>query len=111
MRFLAAPWVGMLENGAWLKRAEHANACARYMADQIADIAGARMLAYPEANAVFVQAPDEVFEAMHRLGWKFYTFIGGAARFMCSWDTERSRIDELCRDLRVCAAKDSLLVK
>jgi threonine aldolase len=111
MRFLAAPWVGMLENGAWLKRAEHANACARYMADQIADIAGARMLAYPEANAVFVKAPDEVFEAMHRLGWKFYTFIGGAARFMCSWDTERSRIDELCRDLRVCAAKDSLLVK
>jgi threonine aldolase len=35
MRFLAAPWAGMLESGAWLKHAEHANACARYMADQV----------------------------------------------------------------------------
>ena len=33
MRFLAAPWVGMLEGGAWLKNAAHANACARRLAD------------------------------------------------------------------------------
>ncbi|NQU10141.1 threonine aldolase, partial [bacterium] len=26
MRFLAAPWVGLLENGAWLRRAQQANA-------------------------------------------------------------------------------------
>ena len=69
------------------------------------------MAAYPEANALFLNAADEVFEAMRQLGWKFYTFIGGAARFMCSWDTDKSRIDELCRDLRACAARDSLLVK
>ncbi len=25
MRFLSAPWVGMLESGAWLRNAEHAN--------------------------------------------------------------------------------------
>ena len=58
-----------------------------------------------------MKAPDEVLEAMRGLGWKFYTFIGGAARFMCSWDTERPRIDEFCRDLRVCAEQSSLLVK
>ena len=29
MRFLAAPWVGMLESGAWLRNAAHGNACAR----------------------------------------------------------------------------------
>ena len=29
MRFLSAPWVGMLETGAWLRNAEHGNACAR----------------------------------------------------------------------------------
>ena len=28
MRFLSAPWVGMLESGAWLRKREHANACA-----------------------------------------------------------------------------------
>ncbi len=29
MRFLSAPWVGMLESGAWLRNAEHANRCAQ----------------------------------------------------------------------------------
>jgi threonine aldolase len=103
MRFLAAPWVGMLESGAWLRNATHANESARYLADGLAGIPGVHMVAEPEANAVFVNASDEMLEAMRQLGWKFYTFIGGAARFMCSWDTERGRIDEFCRDLRVCA--------
>src|SRR5215472_11903158 len=29
MRFLSAPWVGMLQDGAWLRHAKHANAMAR----------------------------------------------------------------------------------
>ncbi len=29
MRFLSAPWVGMLESGAWLRNAQHANRCAQ----------------------------------------------------------------------------------
>jgi threonine aldolase len=36
-------------------------------------------------------------------GWHFYTFIGGAARFMFGWDTDLKRIDALCRDLKECA--------
>jgi threonine aldolase len=32
MRFLSAPWVGMLESGAWLRNAEHANRCAQQFA-------------------------------------------------------------------------------
>lgn len=103
MRFLAAPWVGMLGSGAWLSNARHANACADYLAQGLAGIPGVEIVAPPEANAVFVKAADDILEAMHQRGWKFYTFIGGAARFMCSWDTERARIDEFCRDLRVCA--------
>ena len=61
-------------------------------------------IVYPvEANAVFVKTSDEILEALRQRGWKFYTFIGGAARFMCSWDTTRERIDEVCRELRECA--------
>src|SRR6202161_2393583 len=30
MRFLSAPWVGMLESGAWIRNAIHANNCAQY---------------------------------------------------------------------------------
>ncbi len=103
MRFLAAGWVGMLESGAWLRNATHANESARYLADGLAGIPGVHIVAEPEANAVFVNASDETLEAMRQRGWKFYTFIGGAARFMCSWDTDRKRIDEFFRDLRLCA--------
>jgi threonine aldolase len=103
MRFLAAPWVGMLESGAWLRNAEHANAGARYLARQLSEIEGVRLVSEPEANAVFVTASDEILEALRQLGWKFYTFIGGAARFMCSWDTDQKRMDEFCKDVRFCA--------
>ncbi len=103
MRFLAAPWVGMLESGAWLRNARNANESARYLADGLAGIPGVHLVAEPEANAVFANASDEILEAMRQRGWKFYTFIGGAARFMCSWDTDRKRIDEFCCDLRLCA--------
>jgi threonine aldolase len=108
MRFLAAPWVGMLESGAWLRNAQHANQCARDLAKGLTGIPGIHMVAPPEANAVFVKAPDEILEPMRQRGWKFYTFIGGAARFMCSWDTEPARIEEFCRDLRTCAEQHAL---
>ncbi|HTZ60927.1 MAG TPA: low specificity L-threonine aldolase [Acidobacteriaceae bacterium] len=108
MRFLAAPWVGVLESGAWLRNAKHANECARYLAKGLAGIPGVEIVAPPEANAVFVHASDEVLEGMRRRGWKFYTFIGGAARFMCSWDTQHKRIDEFCRDMRLCAEQSTV---
>lgn len=104
MRFLAAPWIGMLETGAWLRNAAHANRCAAYFAEQIAAIPGVRIASPVDANAVFLLAPDPVLEALRRRGWRFYTFIGGAARFMFAWDSDLRRIDELVRDLRACAA-------
>ena len=53
-RFLAAPWIGMLESGAWAARAAHANAMARRLAD---------LMPFPvvhpvEANGVFCQIPQ-----------------------------------------------------
>ena len=103
MRFLAAPWVGLLESGAWLRNAAHANACARRLAEGLAGTPGLR-LAYPvEANAVFLQAPAAVLGAVRAKGWRFYTFIGGAARFMCGWDADPARVDALAADLREAA--------
>ena len=51
---------------------------------------------------MFVTAHDHVLDALGGRGWKFYTFIGGAGRFMFSWDSKPERIDELCRDLLQC---------
>jgi threonine aldolase len=106
MRFLSAPWVGMLEGGAWLRNAEHANRCAQQFASQVAEIPGVRLAQPVEANAVFVEAPEKVLNQLRARGWSFYTFIGGAARFMFSWDSDPRRVDALSADLRECAAAE-----
>ena len=100
MRFLAAPWVGMLDSGAWLKNAGHANASAKRLVERIGDLPGISLMFPVEANAVFLRAPDAVLTGLRERGWHFYTFIGGGARFMFAWDSEPQRIDELGRDLR-----------
>ena len=44
LRFIAAPWVGMVVTGAWLRNAAHANACARRLAERLSTIPGLRFL-------------------------------------------------------------------
>jgi threonine aldolase len=105
MRFLAAPWIGMLESGAWLRNGAHANQSAKHFAAQIAAIPGIRLTSPVEANAVFLEASEEILGPVRERGWKFYTFIGGAARFMFPWDTDLARVDALCHDLKESAAR------
>lgn len=103
MRFLAAPWEGLMRSGAWLRNAQHANRCARHFADGVQAIPNLS-LAWPvEANTVFLNASEEILAKLAARGWKFYTFIGGAARFMFAWDASLERIDALLADLRLCA--------
>jgi threonine aldolase len=104
MRFLAAPWVGLLESGAWLRNAAHANACAKRFAAFIEGIPGIQLAAPVEANAVFLLASESILNRLLERGWKFYTFIGGAARFMFAWDADLARLEVLCKDLRECAS-------
>jgi threonine aldolase len=100
MRFLSAPWVGMLETGAWLRNAEHGNACATRLLRQVAGLPGLEVMFPVQANAVFVRMADERIAALRDRGWQFYTFIGGGARFMFAWDATPQRVDELAADLR-----------
>jgi len=101
MRFLAAPWLGVLEEGAWLRHAAHANAMARRLADGLAAMPQARLLAPVEANGVFVDLPKHAIDALHDKGWRFYVFIGETgARLMCAWDTSVEAVDRLLADLK-----------
>ena len=52
---------------------------------------------------MFLSAAEEILESLRRRGWKFYTFIGGAARIMFAWDTDLKRVDALLEDLEECA--------
>lgn len=100
MRFLAAPWIGLLESGAYLRNAAHANRCAAQLEKQLQQIPGIE-LCYPrQANAVFVSMPPHVSKKLEERGWRFYTFIGlGQARFMCSWQTTVEDIAALIADI------------
>jgi threonine aldolase len=100
MRFLAAPWVGVLEDGAWLRNAGHANAMAERLHGLVRDLPGVKVLHPRQANSVFLEMPSRVAEGMRGRGWRFYDFIGGACRLMCSWDTSDDDVREFAGDLR-----------
>ena len=101
MRFISAPWVGLLDNNTWLRNAQHANAMAQRLYAGLLQIQGIQVLHEPEANGVFVQLPKPLIDALHAHGWKFYEFIaGGGCRFMCAWDTLETSIDSLLADIK-----------
>jgi threonine aldolase len=105
MRFLSAPWLGVLEGDVWLRHAAHANAMAQRLAAGLSGIPGTRLLFPVEANGVFVELPPAVLEGLRARGWRFYTFIGaGGARFMCAWDIEPESVDALLADVRTLSA-------
>ncbi len=95
-RFLAAPWIGMLETDGWRDRARHANTMARQLA---------ALMPFPvrhpvEANAVFVDMDDDALKRLHQAGWFVYRFTDGTVRFMCSWAIEEEDVEELGEALR-----------
>ena len=99
MRFLASPWVAMLESGAWKSNARHANLMAQRLEAELRAIPSVQVLYPVEANAVFVQFPAGWSDALHARGWQYYSIAGGD-RLMCSWDTIDDDIAAFTADVR-----------
>lgn len=95
-RFYAAPFIGMLEDGAFVRHAAHANAMARRLAAAMPF----RVNHPVEANAVFVEMDETRLQALQAAGWFVYRFLDGSVRFMCSWATTEPAVDELAEALR-----------
>lgn len=100
MRFLSAPWVGVLRDGAWLRHAAHANAIAAELERGLRSLPGVQIAHPRQANAVFASLPASMTETLRAKGWLFYTDVdpGGAARLMCSWDSTREDVAAFLRD-------------
>jgi threonine aldolase len=102
MRFLSAPWLGMLKDGAWLRYAGHANEMARRLEAGLKKIPGAQVCHPVQSNAVFAKIPKAAVEQMHERGWHFST--GGVmpdeSRLMCSWNTTPEDVAAFVGDLR-----------
>lgn len=95
-RFYAAPFIGMLETGAFVRHAAHANAMARKLAG---------LMPFPvrhpvEANGLFVEMDEVTLKRLHASGWFVYRFLDGSVRFMCSWATTPEAVEELGEVLR-----------
>ncbi len=88
-RFLAAPWVGLLETGAWVRGAAHAHA----MAERLAALSPFDAVHPVEANAVFVAMDKAALGRLNAAGWIHYRFLDGSVRLMCSWATTPEAVD------------------
>ena len=95
-RFLSAPGIGMLRDGAWTARAPHANVMARMLAERMPF-----PVTHPvEANGVFVRMDEPTLLRLREAGWNVYRFTDGSVRFMCSWATTREAVEEIGEALK-----------
>jgi threonine aldolase len=100
MRFLAAPWLGLLAGDVWLRNAQHANRAARQLALGLQTNANVEIVMPVEANAVFARMDDKLARGLETRGWRFYKFIEpDVYRLMCSWSTTEAEISNLVADV------------
>jgi threonine aldolase len=100
MRYLAAPWVGLLRDGAWLRHAAHANACAARLEAGLRALPAIEIQYPRQANSVFARFAERLISGLYARGWQFYDFIAaGGCRLMCSWDTTEADIDAFLADI------------
>jgi threonine aldolase len=100
MRFLAAPWLGILAGDTWLRNARHSNRAAHQLAQNLQRKANIEVVFPVEANAVFARMDDQLVRCLQARGWRFYKFVEpDVYRLMCSWATTESDIGNFIRDV------------
>ena len=104
-RYLAAQFLALLEGDLWLRNARHANAMAARLADGVRAVPGVRITRPVQANAVFaLLPPDAVGPLQERFGFYVWDERNGSpdleVRWMCSWDTTESDVDDLVAAVR-----------
>jgi threonine aldolase len=100
VRFLAAPWLGLLTDDVWLRNAQHANHRARHLADRLRNEANIEIVFPVEANAVFVRMTEQLVGHLQSRRWHFYKFVEpDVYRLMCSWSTTDKAISDFIADI------------
>ena len=96
MRYLSAQLEAYLAGGLWLELAAHANAMARRLAEGLAQHPDISLLAPVEANLVFLDMPERVFEGLRADGFEIHAVRGGASvRLVPSYATTEDDVDRL----------------
>jgi threonine aldolase len=95
MRFLAAQFIGLLDDDLWLQNATHANAMASRLAAGLADLTGVDVVYPVEADAVFARLARQHVAELQR-EWTFHVWdeTTSVVRWMTAFDTQERDVDD-----------------
>ncbi len=105
MRYLAAQFLGLLQDELWLRNAAHANLMASRLADGLRGVPGVELWQKVESNAVFASLHPAHIERLQR-EWHFYVWDRPAhvVRWMTAFDTPEADVDAFVAAVRAGAA-------
>ena len=104
MRFVAAQFTALLQDGLWRANAAHANALARRLADGAAAVPGVEIVHPVQANAVFARLDPRHIAALQE-AWFFHVWDekDSVVRWMTAFDTAESDVDAFVDAIRATA--------
>ncbi len=100
MRFISAQLIALLENDLWRTTAQHANAMAQKLSGSLKTLDGVSVVYPTQANAVFAKLPAGVAEKVREHTYFYDWDEQGTVRFVCSFDTTETAVDELIAAIR-----------
>ncbi len=106
MRYIAAQYIALLEDGLWRRNAGNANAMARLLAERASAVPGVRVTQRVEANEVFAVLPHAAIDPL-AAEFDFYTWDERAneVRWVTSWDTTVEDVERFAAGIaRACGA-------
>lgn len=95
MRFASAQILAYVKEDLWLRLARQSNGAATVLANAIAKIDGAHLIAPVEANEVFLNMRAEALNHLAAHGVLFYRRGPELARLVCRWDTTEQELQQL----------------
>jgi threonine aldolase len=95
MRFLAAQFIGLLDNDLWLQNARHANDMASRLAAGLTDLPGVDVVYPVESDAVFARLARQHVAELQRQ-WTFHVWdeTTSVVRWMTAFDTQERDVDD-----------------
>ena len=94
MRFVAAQFNALLDDGLWIELATHANEMAALLHRRTADIDAVELGSPPRVNSLFPRLPPSAIEPLR--DWCFFWDWEPSSRqvrWMTAWDTTEDDVD------------------
>jgi threonine aldolase len=101
MRYLAAQFLGLLEDQLWLRNAARANLMAGRLADGLRGVPGVELWQKVESNAVFASlAPAHIERLQRERGFYVWDEAAHVVRWMTAFDTTEAEVDAFVAAVR-----------